>query len=122
MAEIVRIVEVYSKVVELAVELGVENIKDLPGAWEHRINEHWRLVVNGRDEKVKATGGWLGPYCLAIWYDDWLVVLTSPAEGMIALVEEQEVLDLLEGEIERAQRRRRPDRADDVPDEGGSDG
>lgn len=47
-----RMTVVFSKVVDLAEVLGVENIKELEGCWEYRFGDKWLLKMNGHPEEI----------------------------------------------------------------------
>lgn len=101
----------FMRIVELAGALGVQQIQQRPGCWEHQIDERWRVAVNPhkepqdvppRDDCMGATV----PYAhAAVWFNGWLAGLFSPAGGAIAAGEganEGALIEALESAIRRA--------------------
>ena len=81
-----RLTEASCVIVELAEKLGVSNIKDLPGAWFHKVNEKWSVAVNGHAETMHCgpEGGMdidIPGYHFAVWKNGWLFGLLTAFGG-----------------------------------------
>ncbi len=83
-----EIPQVFAKIVELCEALGVSNIKELPGCWKHRIDDQWKIWVNGHDRPI--TIRWPGvirdkveipPFHAYIEFEGWPAGLVSPKGG-----------------------------------------
>ena len=72
-----QVAECFSKVAELAIALGVEGINKLPGCWEHHVDDHWLIKVNGHTEPV----GDIKPYEMMVWFNDWPAGIIHPITG-----------------------------------------
>ena len=101
----------FIRIAELASALGVRQIKNTPGCWEHQIDETWRVAVNPHREQqeIPARDGHMGasiPHAhAAVWYYGWLAGLLSPAGGPIAAgdgANEETLIAALEAAIRRA--------------------
>lgn len=85
-----EICEVMSLVVDLATALGVQSIDQMPGAWEHKVDEHWWFASNGHAHaKVSSSPPGcmpvdLEPFQTAFWWHGWLAGLVTPFGGVIA--------------------------------------
>lgn len=51
---------------QLGALCGQKAIKDLPGCWEHQINDDWHLSFNGHAHEVTDTSGYPVPP-ISIW-------------------------------------------------------
>jgi hypothetical protein len=112
MSDEIELTEVFSLVVTLCHALGVVNIKDLPGAWEYRIDDQWEIAVNGHREAIeipndgsRRMGCTIPPFESAIWFNGWLAGLMSPFDGILAGGEacnEAALIDALHKAIDRA--------------------
>ena len=74
---------------ELTQAHGATNIRELPGAWECRVDERWYVACNGHDERVtveppSAMSIEIPPYHFAVWYNGWLAGLFRPYGGAFA--------------------------------------
>ena len=81
---VMRVAECFSKVAELAIALGVEGINKLPGCWEHQVDEHWRIHVNGHMELVDG----IKPYEMMVWFNGWPAGIVHPVLGGVIAVGE----------------------------------
>jgi len=73
-------------VIELITAHNVHNIKDLPGAWECKIDARWYLACNGHNEELSVNpdgtmGADIPPYHFAVWYNGWLAGLFNSYGG-----------------------------------------
>ena len=79
----------FGTIAELAAALGVRNIKDLPGCWEHRVDDLWWFAINAHAGPVKCSGGILAPlevppgHCY-LEYNGWPAGCFTPWGGEIA--------------------------------------
>lgn len=74
---------------ELVQAHEVTNIKDLPGAWECKVDDTWYVACNGHDELLSVEppgtmGADIPPYYFAIWYNGWLAGVFHPYGGIFA--------------------------------------
>ena len=76
----IPIPECFSKVVDLMLALGVEGINTLPGCWEHQVDEHWLVKVNGHKEPIDD----IQPYEIMVWFNGWPAGIIHPNRGVIA--------------------------------------
>lgn len=93
--------EAYVKVAELAAALGARDIKKLPGCWSHKIDERWKIDINGKDRAIDG----IPPYHVAIEYNGWPAGILSPVGGLIAAGEganESTFIDALDKAISAA--------------------
>jgi hypothetical protein len=106
------IICVMGKIAELATALGVQDIKALPGAWEHKLDERWEFAVNGHDHPVtipddgERMGVTIEPYNTVVWRYGWAVGFLSPFEGFMLGVgksDEDELLAALDTAIAKAE-------------------
>lgn len=100
-----QLAEVPSKIMELGVALGVENINRLPGAWIHQVDNRWCVAANGHDHDVEISGNgeFMGatipPYHFAIWRNGWLAGLMDAFDGFLFVMCEDELIAALDGAI-----------------------
>lgn len=76
--------EAFDKVTQLAIALGVSNLKDV---WIHKIDERWTIALNGGDEATEVDPGLsmkatVDPINVAVWFNGWLCASLSPFEGI----------------------------------------
>lgn len=57
----------YQKLIDYIEFLKVENIKDLPGLWVHKVDDNWTIKSNGHKHVVER----LNPFCFLIEYNGW---------------------------------------------------
>ena len=94
----IPIPECFSKVVDLMLALGVEGINTLPGCWEHQVDEHWFIKVNGHKEPIDN----IQPYEMIVWFNGWPAGVIHPDRGVIAagtLVNEDTFIAALDAAI-----------------------
>lgn len=80
------ICELYSLLAEYCLSTGASSIKDVPGCWEHQINEHWWVAANGHStpqDCSKSDG--VPPFSFVLFYGDlpWPTVLVGPYQGLL---------------------------------------
>jgi hypothetical protein len=77
--------ELMLAIMELAERLGVSKINELPGCWEHRVDEHWWIALNGhREETLCENGTSVPPFHAYIEFNDWPAGLVGLNGGAIA--------------------------------------
>lgn len=77
--------EAFSVMAELATALGVSKIGNLPGCWEHQIDDQWWISVNGHDKAVSNRDGFnVEPFSMAITYNGWPAGICYRNGGLIA--------------------------------------
>jgi len=109
MSEERQLVAILDPVLELSQAHGVESIKDLDGAWEIAIDDHWYLAVNGHEEPVTVEPDGmmeveLEPFCFCVWYNGWVAGIFTPFEGEFAAGEaanEHTFVEAIRAHIER---------------------
>lgn len=95
----------FLKVADLALALGVESIKDLPGLWEHQVDEHWKIRVNGHDKIVENI---LPTHCL-VEYNDMPAGMIHPYGGEFIFsdtINEDAFIKALEKAIQAAKQKK----------------
>ena len=95
--------EVFALLIDWSTQLGAENISALPGCWENRLGEHWRVAINGhRDPCSDSTGAEVPPYHAYLEYRGWPAGLVNPRGGTIVNGEganEDALIEVLRQEI-----------------------
>ena len=87
--EEIQICVLAQKLIELAEVTGAASIKDLPGAWEHRVDDRWYVAANGhstpvRVEPLNAMAWDLPPYTFGVWFNGWFAGEFTPMGGYMA--------------------------------------
>ncbi|WP_437881043.1 hypothetical protein [Pseudomonas sp. LRF_L74] len=85
---------------QLASLTGVSSIRDLPGCWEHQV-EDWNLSFNGHDNAVANSNGDPVP-ALSVWVSHRTLIVCgciSPFDGMIIGSSENDLITALEKAI-----------------------
>ena len=72
-----KVAECFGKLAELAMALGVEGINKFPGCWEHQVDEHWIIKVNGHQVPVDG----IQPYEMMVWFNGWPAGIVHPIHG-----------------------------------------
>lgn len=75
----------FALIADLAVSLGVENIKEkYPDCWEHQIDDYWWIAVNGHKEAKKASMGIeVLPFHCYVEFNGFPAGIFSPFGGSI---------------------------------------
>lgn len=99
-----RASELFVEICELALALGAESIKDLPGCWEHQF-DGFHLALNGKSvaAEVSGPGGQrlrIGPYECAIWKEWLLLGVISPAGGVLLQGAEDDLIQAVKAQRE----------------------
>ena len=85
MADGILIPDAFGKIMALAFRLDIENIKDMDGCWEHQIDEHWWIAVNGHTEDaICSHGPTVSPFHCYIEFNGWPAGLIGMKDGIIA--------------------------------------
>jgi hypothetical protein len=83
--DIVNMSESFFEICQLADRLGVSNIGNMTGCWEHAVDEHWWMAINGHASEMKCSRGATVPAFHAyIEYNGWPAGFISPNGGIIA--------------------------------------
>jgi hypothetical protein len=89
--------EVMLAVVNMAERLGVKSINTLPGCWEHQIDKHWWIAVNGkRKPQMCSKGVQVPPFSIYIEFNGWPAGICDSHGGVIcagAVGNEKEFID-----------------------------
>src|SRR5262245_57323955 len=97
-----KLTEISCLVAELAGALGVQSIKDLPGCWEHQIDDKWWLAANGHQHEIKCSQDALvGPYTMYFTFNGWPMAFITPFQGEIMNNAEDELINALKAAIAR---------------------
>lgn len=80
--------EAFSVIADLAAALDVHDISQLPGAWEYRVDDNWRIAVNGHTTELSvAPAGCMEvtipQFAAVVWWNGWLAGLLTPYGGTI---------------------------------------
>jgi len=76
--------EAFSEIANLAMRLGVTNINQREGCWEHRIDDKWWIAINGHPEPVRCSKGAEVPaYNAYVEFNGWPVGLINPYGGAL---------------------------------------
>ena len=97
----------FARIAELAHALGVGAINRLSGCWEHRIDEHWWVAVNGHSTATRESSGRVDvPPCTAyVEFNGLPAGIIGPSGGVIAAgaaANEATLIAALEAAIRRA--------------------
>jgi len=77
--------EVFVRIAELALALGVRGIGNLPGCWEHDVDGVWWIAMNGRATAAKCSRGpEVAPFTAYVEFNGWPAGLVTPGGGVIA--------------------------------------
>lgn len=77
--------EVFMKIGELGFALGMRNINQLPGCWEHQVDEQWFIALNAHAEPTKCSKGTTVPAFTAyIEFNGWPAGIVNAHGGTIA--------------------------------------
>lgn len=77
-----RISEAMAILADLAVSLGITNIKDLPACWEYDIDEHWFVAVNANTTVKKTIKGVeVMPYHCYVEFNGWPAAIFNAFGG-----------------------------------------
>jgi hypothetical protein len=77
--------EAFAEIAALASRLGIASIGKLPGCWEHRIDDHWWIAVNGHPAVQKSsTGKSVPPFSAYVEFCGWPAGIVNPYGGLIA--------------------------------------
>lgn len=82
MNENIPITVAYAMVAELAHILGVKNLNQSTGCWEHQIDQSWTIRLNPHQETIDG----IGPFEMAISFNGWPAGLIHPTQGGIIAV------------------------------------
>lgn len=96
---------VFAGIGALASQLGVANIRELPGCWEIQIDEQWFIAVNGHKDERRCSKGARVPFAHAyVEYNGWPAGIINPYGGILAAgdcANEQALIAAIERRIGR---------------------
>jgi len=102
-----HVCEAFHLIGELASVLCVRNINQLPRCWEHYVDEHWWISVNGHRETISNSRGVeVAPYNCWVEFNGWPAGYFAPNGGTIAagmIVNEGTFIEALKGAIRKAE-------------------
>lgn len=91
--------EVFAKLADLAIALGITDINKLEGCWEHNVDEHWFITINGHNKTIKNSKDVEVPaYHCYVEFNGWPAGIFSPFGGAICagkLANEDTFLDAI---------------------------
>lgn len=91
------------KVAELSIALGVAPINNLDGCWEHQVDSHWWIALNGHKEPIKTSKGVeVEPFSCYVEFNGWPAGIFNPFGGGFAageLANEDTFIEALEKAI-----------------------
>jgi hypothetical protein len=107
-----QICAAFNAVINLALALGVREICKMPECWEHRVDEHWTIAVNGHNEPKFAEQTTSGktevpPFHCYVEFNGFPAGLISPYDGILcagSVANENAFIAALEKAAERAKR------------------
>ena len=80
-----RCCEAFARIAELATALGVSKIGQLPGCWEHQVDERWWIAVNGGKEARANSDGFEVPsFSAVVKFNGWPAGVIDPYAGVLA--------------------------------------
>lgn len=96
-----KITRAFAMIGELAGVLNVTKINELPGLWEHQIDDLWLIKVNGHDKEVEH----VPPFSAYITFNGWPAGVIDPFGGCIVASDhcnEDSFISAIGAAIERA--------------------
>lgn len=91
-----QVVVCFELVAEIAERLGVSGIDQMPGLWQHKIDDRWTVKVNGHGHEI----GSVPPYHMLVEFNGWTAGLVHPLRGGIigagALANEDTFIEALQ--------------------------
>lgn len=79
-----EICEAYMACAEFGLSTGMENLKEYPGVWEHRVDDNWQIAANGHTEPLRtSTGLNVPPFHFLVLFHEWPVGLIAPNGGTL---------------------------------------
>ena len=83
MTERQPISELYMRLVLYGLSVGVEKLCDIPGCWEHQINDQWFVAANGHKEDHTSKGFTVWPFHFVLFSNDMPIVIVNAYQGVI---------------------------------------
>jgi hypothetical protein len=75
----------FAAVAELAISLGVRGINTLPACWEHQVDEHWWVAVNGHNKPILcSTEASVPPFSIYVVFNGWPAGIIDAHGGCLA--------------------------------------
>lgn len=77
-----NVCEAFVVVCEMGVAMNIAPVNTMPGCWEHQVDDHWWIAMNGHnDEMVTSKGQKVPPFHVYAERNGWPCMLFSPAGG-----------------------------------------
>jgi hypothetical protein len=74
--------EAFAVIAALAEALDVRAINQLPGCWEHQVDDRWWIAVNGHAEQTSCSHGAAVPaYGAYVEFNEWPAAVFTPVGG-----------------------------------------
>ena len=100
-----RVAAPFKLAVDLALALGAERICELPGCWEHQVDEQWWIAMNGHREETPCTHGpTVLPFHIYVEFNGWPAGFVAHDGGCLAaglFANEDSLIDALEAALRR---------------------
>lgn len=94
--------EAFVRAAHLAIALGARNINRLPGCWEYRLDDDWRIAINGHGADSLAFGQVnVPPYALYAECQNTPMAFIYPHGGTVIGNAEDALIDALKRAMER---------------------
>lgn len=80
-----QICEAFSRIADLCMALDQHPLTKHARCWEHQVDEHWWISVNGHPEPVENSDGFeVAPYNCVVKFNGWPAGYFDPRGGIIA--------------------------------------
>ena len=79
-----EIATTFAKIVELTEHLGIRALNKLPGCWVHKIDDQWKIALNGHSEDTRHDGHNVPAYTAYVEYNGWPAGFVAPNGGILA--------------------------------------
>lgn len=77
--------EAFIRLLELGIALNIKPLNQQEACWEHAVDDHWWICINGHKEARKNSKGFAVPpfECVVEW-NGWPAGMFGPGGGIIA--------------------------------------
>lgn len=90
--------EAFAVVCAMAARLGLSNINELPGCWEHQVNADWWIALNGHEIEIATTEGTnVPPYSMFVKWNGWPAGVIDVGGGIIMYGSEDDFIAAVKG-------------------------
>ena len=77
--------EAFDKIAQLVIKLGAHPMTRYPDCWEHDLDEHWKISINGhREPRKNSVGVTIEPFHCYVEFNGWPAGMFNPKGGSIA--------------------------------------